>query len=72
MILLYIRWFNPIRRVFETTNDPGGGVRGRGSGKNTPPLTILKKYYINLHHIIHVHFTECFTYAPVIFFNPRF
>ena len=47
--------FNPIRSgLFQTANDPGGG------GLNPPPPPYdLENYFVNLHHIIHVHFTRC-------------
>ena len=67
---------NPIRSVgFETANDlGGGGSLGGGFGYNPFPPYDLKNCYINLYHILHVHFTRCFTPVLVRFFkkNSRF
>ena len=48
--------------VFETANGPGGG----GGGFKNPHD--LENNCNNLHHIIDVHFTRCFTHVPVIYF----
>ena len=31
----------------------------------------FENYFINLYHIMHVHFTRCFTHVPVQFFLNR-
>ena len=63
-ILVFIRTcyvyeiLNPIRSgLFLTANDSGGG------GFN-PPYD-LENYNVNLHYIIHVHFTRCFRHVPI-------
>ena len=48
---------------FQTFNDPGGG----GDFKS-PPYD-LENYCVNLHHIIHVHFTRCFRHVPIGIFQ---
>ena len=56
--------FNPIRSgLFQTANDPGGGF------KSPPPPYNLENYCVNLHHIIHVHFTTCFKHVPIGIFQ---
>ena len=48
---------NPIRSgLFQTSNDPGGG-----EALKAPPPYDLENCCVNLHHIIHVHFTRCLT-----------
>ena len=57
---------NPIRSgLFHTVNDPGGGTL------KAPPPYDLENYSVNLHHIIHVHFTRCFWHDPIGIF-PKF
>ena len=60
---------NPIRSgLFQTANDPEGG----GALKPPPPYD-LENYCVNLHHIIHVHFTRCVRHVPIrIFFFLNF
>ena len=49
---------NPIRSgLFQTVNDPGGALKA-------PPYD-LENYCVNLHHIIHVHFTRCFRHVSI-------
>ena len=56
--------FNPIRSgLFQTANDPGGW-----GFKPLPPYD-LKNYCVNLHDIIHVHFTRCFRHVPIGIFQ---
>ena len=56
--------FNPIRSgLFQTANDPGGAL------KAPPPLYDLENSFVNLHHIIHVHFTRCFKHVPIGIFQ---
>ena len=46
---------NPIRSgLFQTANDPGASS-----------LYDLENYFVNRHHIIHVHFTKCFGHVPI-------
>ena len=57
--------FNPIPSgLFGTANDPGGGGLFR-----SPPPYYLENYCVNLHHIIHVHFTRCFRHVPIGIFQ---
>ena len=54
--------FNPIRSgLFQTANDPGGGALKAPP----PPPYDLENYFVNLYHIIHVHFTRCFRHVPI-------
>ena len=54
---------NPIRSgLFQTVNDPG-------ALKASPPPYDLENYCVNLHHIIHVHFTRCFRHVPIGIFK---
>ena len=55
--------FNPIRsRMIQTANDPGGG----GGALKAPHSPYdREKYCINLHYVIHVHFTRCFRHVPI-------
>ena len=58
-----------------TLSDPGyfrqltirGG--GGGGGALKAPLYDLENYSVNLHHIIHVHFTRCFRHVPIGIFQ---
>ena len=56
-----------------TLSDPGYfkhlTIRGGGGGfkSRRPPLR-SRKSFVNLHHIIHVHFTRCFRHVPIGFF----
>ena len=52
--------------LFQTVNDPGGG--GGGGALKAPPYD-LENYCVNLHHIIHAHFTRCFRQAPIKIFQ---
>ena len=53
---------NPIQSgLFLTANDPGGAALKAPP----PPIYDLKNYCVNLHHIIHVHFTRCFRHVPI-------
>ena len=55
---------NPIRSgLFQTVNDPGGGAL------KAPPPYDLENYCVNLHHIIHVNFTRCFSHDPIRIFQ---
>ena len=57
--------FNPIRSgICQTADNPGGG-----GGGGAAPLYDLENYCINLHHIIHVHFTRCFRHVPIGIFQ---
>ena len=42
---------------------------GGGFKIHPPPHYDLENYYINLHHIINVHFTRCFRQVPVEIFQ---
>ena len=35
----------------------------------TPPHYDLENYCVNLHHIIHLHFTRCFRHVPIGIFQ---
>ena len=47
--------------LFQTVNDPGAALKA-------PPYD-LENYCVNLHHIIHVHFTRCFRHVPIGIFK---
>ena len=54
----------PIRSgLFQTANDPGGGAL------KAPPPYYLENYFVNFHHIIHVHFTRCFRHVLIGIFK---
>ena len=57
----------PIRTgLFQTTaNDPGE----EALKAPPPPLYDLENYFVNLHHIIHVHFNRCFRHVPIGIFQ---
>ena len=66
-IILYIEFykmFSPIRSgLFQTANDPGG----RGFYVNSK-LT-FENCFVNLYHMIHVHFTRCFRHVSIGIFQ---
>ena len=55
--------------VYLTLSDPGYfrqlTIRGGGGALKAPPPHDLENYFVNLHHIIHVHFTRCFRHVPI-------
>ena len=55
-----------------TLSDPGYfrqlTIRG-GALKAPPPPYDLENYFVNLYHIIHVHFTRCFGHVPIGIFQ---
>ena len=66
--------FSNIRHTL-TLSDPGYfkqlTIRGGGGGFKSPPPPPynLENYCVNLHHIIHVHFTRCFRHVPIGIFQ---
>ena len=57
-----------------TLSDPGYfrqlTIRGGGGFKSPPPPPYdLENYCVNLHHIIHMHFTRCFRHDPIGIFK---
>ena len=66
MFLIHI---NPIRSgLFQTANDPGGGL-GWGGALKAPPPTISKNNCVNRHNITHVNLTRCFRHNPIGIFQ---
>ena len=68
VLCYYTVIFNPIRSgPLQTANDPGGGG-GALKARYKPPYD-LENHCVNLHHIIHVHFTRCFRHVPIGIFQ---
>ena len=62
---------NVISRFPLTLSDPGylRQLTIRGGFKSPPPPYDLENCCVNLHHIIHVHFTRCFRHVPIGIFK---
>ena len=80
LLLKFCISYLPDNKTFEnllTLSDPGyfrqltiqGGGGGWGALKAPPPPYDLKNYCVNLHHIIHVHFTRCLRHVPIKIFQ---
>ena len=71
---LMILHYNSNVYVTLTLSDPGYfrqlTIRGGGFKKPPPPPPPdLENCCVNLHHIIHVHFTRCFRHVPIGIFQ---